>query len=162
METKEFKFKGTVLNGFMMLFVVLALFFASVVGIVFGIIQLDDSDGANGVWLLVGSILLLVSDIICMCSFLQLEPNEARVITWFGKYSGTFGETGFYWINPFYGTKKVSLRARNLDAEPIKVNDKSGNPIMIGLVLVWKLKDTYKALFEVDTQTMASNPSSWN
>ena len=159
METKEFKFKGAVLNGFMMLFVVLALFFASVVGIVFGIIQLDDSDGANGIWLLVGSILLLVSDIICMCSFLQLEPNEARVITWFGKYSGTFGETGFYWINPFYGTKKVSLRARNLDAEPIKVNDKSGNPIMIGLVLVWKLKDTYKALFEVDTQTMASNPS---
>ena len=159
METKEFKFKGTVLNGFVMLFLVLALFFASVVGIVFGIIQLDDSDGANGVWLLVGSILLLVSDIICMCSFLQLEPNEARVITWFGKYAGTFGETGFYWINPFYGTKKVSLRARNLDAEPIKVNDKSGNPIMIGLVLVWKLKDTYKALFEVDTQTMASNPS---
>ena len=159
METKEFKFKGTVLNGFVMLFLVLALFFASVVGIVFGIIQLDDSNGTNGVWLLVGSILLLVPDIICMCSFLQLEPNEARVITWFGKYSGTFGETGFYWINPFYGTKKVSLRARNLDAEPIKVNDKSGNPIMIGLVLVWKLKDTYKALFEVDTQTMASNPS---
>ena len=159
METKEFKFKGTVLNGFVMLFLVLALFFAAVVGIVFGIIQLDDSNGTNGVWLLVGSILLLVPDIICMCSFLQLEPNEARVITWFGKYSGTFGETGFYWINPFYGTKKVSLRARNLDAEPIKVNDKSGNPIMIGLVLVWKLKDTYKALFEVDTQTMASNPS---
>ena len=159
METKEFKFKGTVLNGFVMLFLVLALLFAAVVGIVFGIIQLDDSNGTNGVWLLVGSILLLVPDIICMCSFLQLEPNEARVITWFGKYSGTFGETGFYWINPFYGTKKVSLRARNLDAEPIKVNDKSGNPIMIGLVLVWKLKDTYKALFEVDTQTMASNPS---
>ena len=61
-----------------------------------------------------------------------------------------------YWINPFYGTKKVSLRARNLDAEPIKVNDKTGNPVMIGLVLVWKLKDTYKALFEVDSQTMAS------
>ena len=76
METKEFKFKGTVLNGFVMLFLVLALFFASVVGIVFGIIQLDDTDGANGVWLLVGSILLLVSDIICMCSFLQLEPND--------------------------------------------------------------------------------------
>jgi regulator of protease activity HflC (stomatin/prohibitin superfamily) len=87
---------------------------------------------------------------------MMLEPNEARVITWFGKYSGTFRETGFYWINPFYGTKKVSLRARNLDAEPIKVNDKTGNPIMIGLVLVWKLNDTYKALFEVDTQTMAS------
>ena len=153
------KLKGTVLNGFLMLFVVLALFAASAVGIIFGIIQLDESYGDRGGWLLGGSILLLVIDIICMCSFLQLEPNEARVVTWFGKYSGTFSETGFYWINPFYGTKKVSLRARNLDAEPIKVNDKSGNPIMIGLVLVWKLKDTYKALFEVDTQTMASNPS---
>ena len=159
METKEFKFKGSVLNGFVMLFVVLALLVASVVGIVFAIIQLDASDGACGGWLLGGCILLLLADIICRCSFLQLEPNEARVITWFGKYSGTFAETGFYWINPFYGTKKVSLRARNLDAEPIKVNDKTGNPVMIGLVLVWKLKDTYKALFEVDSQTMAANPN---
>jgi regulator of protease activity HflC (stomatin/prohibitin superfamily) len=159
METKEVKFGGVVLNGFVMLFVVLALCVASLVGIVYGIIQLDETDGACGGWLLGGSVVLLICDIICMCSFLQLEPNEARVITWFGKYSGTFGETGFYWINPFYGTKKVSLRARNLDAEPIKVNDKTGNPVMIGLVLVWKLKDTYKALFEVDTQTMAANPN---
>ena len=159
MESKEFKFKGVVLNGFLMLFVTLALLVASIVGIIFAIIQLDGSDGACGGWLLGGSVLLLLADIIMMCSFLQLEPNEARVITWFGKYSGTFSETGFYWINPFYGTKKVSLRARNLDAEPIKVNDKTGNPVMIGLVLVWKLKDTYKALFEVDSQTMASNPN---
>jgi hypothetical protein len=85
----------------------------------------------------------------------MLEPNEARVITWFGKYAGTFTETGYFWINPFYSVKKLSLRARNLDAEPIKVNDKVGNPVMIGLVLVWKLKDTYKAVFEVDSQTMA-------
>ena len=93
------------------------------------------------------------------CGHMQLEPNEARVTTWFGKYAGTFAKTGFFWINPFYGAKKVSLRARNLDAEPIKVNDKTGNPVMIGLVLVWKLKDTYKALFEVDTQTMAAAPN---
>ncbi len=156
---KEFKFKGTVLNGFLMLFLTLALCVATIVGVVFGIIRLDETDGGSGGWLLGGSVLLLLIDIVCMCSFLQLEPNEARVVTWFGKYSGTFSETGFYWINPFYGTKKVSLRARNLDAEPIKVNDKTGNPVMIGLVLVWKLKDTYKALFEVDTQTMASNPA---
>lgn len=156
---KETKFNGTVLNGFLMLFIVLGLLIATIVGIVFGIIQLDESNGACGGWLLGGCVLLLLADIISMCSFLQLEPNEARVITWFGKYAGTFGETGFYWINPFYGTKKVSLRARNLDAEPIKVNDKTGNPVMIGLVLVWKLKDTYKALFEVDTQTMASAPN---
>lgn len=159
METKEFKFNGTVRNGFLMLFMVLALLVVSIVGIVYAIIQLEGSDGSCGGWLLGSSILLLVTDIVMMCSFLRLEPNEARVITWFGKYSGTFSETGFYWINPFYDTKKVSLRARNLDAEPIKVNDKTGNPVMIGLVLVWKLKDTYKALFEVDTQTMAAAPN---
>ena len=159
MGNKEFAFKGTVINGFVMLFVVLALVIASIVGIVYSIILLDGSDGAQGGWLLGGSIVLLIADIICMCSFMQLEPNEAKVINWFGKYSGTFQQVGFYWINPFYGQKKVSLRARNLDAEPIKVNDKTGNPVMIGLVLVWKLKDTYKALFEVDTQTMAANPN---
>jgi len=159
MENKEYVFKGTVINGFVMLFITIALFIAAIVGIVFGIIQLDESDGGSGGWLLGGSILLLIADIVCMCSFMQLEPNEAKVLNWFGKYSGTFQQVGFYWVNPFYGQKKVSLRARNLDAEPIKVNDKTGNPVMIGLVLVWKLKDTYKALFEVDTQTMAANPN---
>ena len=144
------------MNGFLMLFINLAILALSLYGIVMSIIQLDSSNGAQGGWLLGGSILLLFVNIIMWCGLMQLEPNEARVTTWFGKYSGTFTETGFYWINPFYGAKKVSLRARNLDAEPIKVNDKTGNPIMIGLVLVWKLKDTYKALFEVDSQTMAN------
>ena len=156
MDAKEFKFNGMVLNGFLMLFVTIVLFILSIVGIVYGIILLDDTNGDCGGWLLGGSIILFVADIVAVCGLLQLEPNEAKVCTWFGKYSGTFSETGFYWINPFYGTKKVSLRARNLDAEPIKVNDKTGNPVMIGLVLVWKLKDTYKALFEVDSQTMAN------
>jgi len=159
MENKEFAFKGSVLNGFLMLFVNIAVLILSIVGIVYSIIMLDASDGAQGGWLLGGSLLLMIADIIMWCGMLQLEPNEARVTTWFGKYSGTFAQTGFYWINPFYSTKKVSLRARNLDAEPIKVNDKTGNPVMIGLVLVWKLKDTYKALFEVDSQTMAANPN---
>ena len=158
METKEFNFNGMVLNGFLMLFVNLAVLALSIYGIVYSIIMLDGSNGAQGGWLLGGSILLLIVNIIMWCGLMQLEPNEARVTTWFGKYGGTFSETGFYWINPFYGTKKVSLRARNLDAEPIKVNDKTGNPVMIGLVLVWKLKDTYKALFEVDSQTMANAP----
>ena len=159
MENKEFTFKGTVLNGFLMLFVNFGLLILSIYFIVMSIIQLDASDGANGGWLLGGSIVLLIADIILWCGLNVLEPNEAKVTNWFGKYSGTYTETGFFWINPFYGTKKVSLRARNLDAEPIKVNDKTGNPVMIGLVLVWKLKDTYKALFEVDTQTMAAAPN---
>ena len=156
METQEFKFKGMVVNGFVMLFINLAVLVLSITGIVKSIIYLDASYGAHGGWLLACSAILLVVNIIIWCGFMQLEPNEARVTTWFGKYAGTFSQAGFYWINPFYGTKKLSLRARNLDAEPIKVNDKVGNPVMIGLVLVWKLKDTYKALFEVDTQTMAS------
>ena len=160
MENKEYTFKGMVMNGFLMLFINLAVLILSIVGIVFSIIQLDESNGACGGWLLGGSILLLIVNIMMWCGLMMLEPNEAKVTTWFGKYSGTFARTGFYWINPFYGTKKVSLRARNLDAEPIKVNDKTGNPVMIGLVLVWKLKDTYKALFEVDSQTMAANPNS--
>ena len=150
---KEMNFEGTVLNGFLMLFVSIAMTLLSLAGIVYGIMVLDA--GGSG-WLLVGSILLLIVSIVFYCGFLMLEPNEARVLTWFGKYSGTFTKTGFYWVNPFYGSKKLSLRARNLDAEPIKVNDKVGNPVMIGLVLVWKLKDTYKALFEVDSQTMAA------
>jgi regulator of protease activity HflC (stomatin/prohibitin superfamily) len=159
METKEFQFKGTVLNGFLMLFVTIALTILSIIGIIYGIIFLDGGVNGGG-WLLGISVVLLVSTFITMCGLFQLEPNEAKITTWFGKYSGTITQTGFYWINPFYSSKKLSLRARNLDAEPIKVNDKTGNPVMIGLVLVWKLKDTYKALFEVDSQTMASNINS--
>ncbi len=160
METKEIAFKGWVMNGFLMLFVNFLILVLSIVTIVFSIILLEESDGGDGGWLLGGGILLLVINIFMWCGHMMLEPNEARVATWFGKYDGTFSKTGFFWINPLYSTKKVSLRARNLDAEPIKVNDKTGNPVMIGLVLVWKLKDTYKALFEVDTQTMASAPNS--
>ena len=159
MEKKEYGFKGIVMNGFFFFFFNAAVLILSLVGIVYSIIWLDGSNGAEGGWLLGGSLLLLIVDIFLWCGLMMLEPNEAKVTTWFGKYSGTFAETGFYWINPFYSSKKVSLRARNLDAEPIKVNDKTGNPVMIGLVLVWKLKDTYKALFEVDSQTMASNPN---
>ena len=152
METnKEFSFAGGVYNGFLMLFVNLIVLLASCGLIIYGILYYP--------WYVAIGLLLLLVNIIMWCGFLMLEPNEARVLTWFGKYSGTFTRTGFYWVNPFYSTKKLSLRARNMDAEPIKVNDKTGNPVMIGLVLVWKLCDTYKAMFEVDSQTMASNPS---
>ena len=93
--------------------------------------------------------------ILISCGLVQLEPNVARAMVFFGKYKGTLRENGFWWIvNPFYTKKKISLRARNLNAEAIKVNDKSGNPIMIGLVMVWKIKDVYKALFEIDSQTI--------
>ena len=82
--------------------------------------------------------------------FTIVEPNGSSVMVLFGSYSGTIRENGFYWVNPFYIRKNISLRARNFDSEPIKVNDKMGNPIKIGFVLVWKVAETYKAAFEVD------------
>ena len=147
MENNEFTFKGMKVNGFVMLFVFLAIFALGVFLISAGV---DSSDGLIG-----AGVSLCVTDLILLMGFVQVEPNEARVMMFFGKYRGTFSEVGFYWVNPFISTKKLSLRARNLNAEPIKVNDKIGNPVMIGLVLVWKLKDTYKAMFEIDSQTMA-------
>ncbi|MEY1639675.1 SPFH domain-containing protein [Tenuifilum osseticum] len=88
--------------------------------------------------------------VLIMPGFIVVNPNESAVLILFGKYMGTIKRNGFFWTNPFYLKKRISLRARNFNSEPIKVNDKVGNPIMIGLVLVWRVKDTYKASFEVD------------
>lgn len=82
--------------------------------------------------------------------FVIVNPNESSVLVLFGAYKGTIKKNGFFWVNPFFTRKKISLRARNLDSDPIKVNDKVGNPVMIGVVLVWKVENTYKAAFEVD------------
>ena len=147
MENKEFTYSGFRINGFVMLFLNLLLTFGAIGLIVFGIM--------TGPWPFVAGVVLLIISLIFWGGFMMLEPNEARVVMFFGKYRGTFATPGYHWINPFTNTKKLSLRARNLDAEPIKVNDKIGNPVMIGLVLVWKLKNTYKAMFEIDAQTMA-------
>ena len=148
METKERNFTGFRMNGFVMMAIHLLLLTSL---IVFGYWLLE-------VWSMVLASLLVLVWFIMMAGYIQLEPNEARVMIFFGTYKGTFRETGFFWVHPFLDKKKLSLRARNLDVEPIKVNDKIGNPILIGLVLVWKLKDTYKAMFEIDSQTMAAQP----
>ena len=154
MENKEFTFKGMTVNGFLMLFVNLFLTILSIALIVLGV---NIGESAQGITAGVGGGVLLLVAIIMWCGMMQLEPNEARVMLFFGKYKGTFTKVGFYWVNPFLSAKKLSMRARNLDVEPIKVNDKTGNPVMIGLMLVWKLKDTYKAMFEIDSQTMAQS-----
>lgn len=153
MENKEFNFKGFTMNGFAMLFATLLMLVASGFLLYYGI------EYENG-WKITAGVVLLLIAIVCCCGFMMVEPNEARVMMFFGKYHGTFRRVGYTWVNPFYSAKKLSLRARNIDAQPIKVNDKQGNPVMIGLVLVWKLRDTYKAMFEIDSQTMASNPAS--
>jgi regulator of protease activity HflC (stomatin/prohibitin superfamily) len=85
-----------------------------------------------------------------LIGFMVVNPNESMVLVLFGSYKGTVKKNGFYWANPFFVKKKISLRARNLNGAPIKVNDKVGNPIMIGIVLVWKVENTFKAAFEVD------------
>lgn len=155
MENKEFQFKGATLGGFPMLFANILLTLSSIALIVMGILQ-ESNEVLMGVLIGIG-VVLLVSTFFIWGGFVMLEPGEARVMMFFGKYKGTFTKVGYSWVNPFINTKKLSLRARNLDAEPIKVNDKTGNPVMIGLVLVWKIKDTYKAMFEIDSQTMAQS-----
>jgi regulator of protease activity HflC (stomatin/prohibitin superfamily) len=82
--------------------------------------------------------------------FFFLNPNSSMVLVLFGDYQGTVKSSGFFWVNPLFSKKKISLRARNFDSEKIKVNDKVGNPIQIGVILVWQVKDTYKSAFEVD------------
>ena len=143
---KEVVFNGFRTSGFLMLFVLLIPIPAAAVALVC----------LTPEYIFVpGLILISLCWTIMTLGFMTLEPNEARVMVFFGKYKGTFSETGFYWVNPFYAKKRLSMRARNLDVPPIKVNDKVGNPVMVGLVLVWKVKDTYKAMFEIDSQTMA-------
>ncbi|NLP58232.1 SPFH domain-containing protein [Lutibacter sp. B1] len=123
-------------NGYLMLFIIVLLI-------------------AGGVYSLVHSIfwlfaILLVLAIIILPGFFLVNPNTSKVILLFGKYIGTVKENGFYWANPFYTKRSISLRASNFDSERVKVNDKLGNPIMISTILVWKVKDTFKAAFDVD------------
>ena len=99
------------------------------------------------IWL---GIILTVLFTVMVIGFTVVYPNGSCVMVLFGAYKGTIRENGFFWVNPFYTKRKISLRARNFDSEPIKVNDKIGNPIKIGFVLVWRVLDTYKAVFDVD------------
>ena len=144
------EFKGTVINGFVMLFVTLLMCFGGI-----ALIIVAASGIVHGLMAIAG-VAALIASFFLMPGFAMLEPNEAKVMVFFGKYEGTFSRTGYFWVNPFLSKKSVSLRARNLNVDPIKVNDKEGNPILIGLVLVWKLKDSYKAMFEIDSQTLAA------
>jgi regulator of protease activity HflC (stomatin/prohibitin superfamily) len=99
------------------------------------------------IWLGVVLTLLFIFPII---GFKVINPNSSMVMVLFGAYKGTVKENGFFWVNPFYVTMHISLRARNFDSEPIKVNDKIGNPIKIGFVLVWRVSNTFNAVFDVN------------
>lgn len=123
-------------NGYFMLFIFIILFFGSI----FGLIALKTT------WFILGIVLA----IFLAPGFILVNPNESRVLLLFGDYRGTVKKNGLFWTNPFYTKKKISLRARNFDSERLKVNDKLGNPVMISTILVWRVRDTYRASFDVD------------
>ncbi len=123
-------------NGYIILLVFLILFVGGITGII--VYQ----NPWYGISVLIG--------IITMFGFVMVQPNNSRVLLLFGKYIGTIKKNGFYWVNPFYTKKKISLRASNFDSERLKVNDKLGNPVMISTILVWRVYNTYKAAFDVD------------
>lgn len=95
-------------------------------------------------------VVLIPVDLLLLRGFMVVSPNSSKVILLFGKYKGSVKQEGFFWTNPFYSRTTLSLRARNFESEKIKVNDKMGNPIMISVILVWRVKDTFKSTFEVD------------
>ncbi|MEM5565551.1 SPFH domain-containing protein [Psychroserpens sp. AS72] len=123
-------------NGYLMLLVFLILFFGSIGTAI---------ATKNPEFIFIIPLAIFIAP-----GFIMVQPNGSRVLLLFGKYIGTVKKNGFYWVNPFYTKKKISLRARNFDSERLKVNDKMGNPIMISTILVWRVQDTYKAAFDVD------------
>lgn len=123
-------------SGYLMLFIL----FIFIVTIIYGITQ-------GNPFIILPTIFLMI---ITIPGFFLVNPNTSKVILLFGKYIGTVKENGFYWANPFYRKRSISLRASNFDSERVKVNDKLGNPIMISTILVWRVKDTFKAAFDVD------------
>ena len=147
---KNFTYKGWKINGFVMLLVDLLMWG----GVAYLGYYLSTPE-ANLVLGIIALVVLAIVAMVTIAGFMMLEPNESRVLVFFGNYRGTFYETGFWWINPFMAAKQLSLRARNLNVDPIKVNDKAGNPILIGLVVVWKIKNdgAYNAVFEIDAPT---------
>lgn len=138
MTTQEKSFDGTKLSGFMAVLIILIL-----VGAAVYLLSLSE------IWSTVIGVICAICASIMIPGFMIIQPNNSRVLTFFGRYVGTIMTNGFYWVNPLFQKSTVTLRILNLNIEPIKVNDKVGNPIMIGAVVVWKIKDTYKASFDI-------------
>ncbi|MFA6824717.1 MAG: SPFH domain-containing protein [Bacteroidales bacterium] len=149
MDTQEKDFKGLRLSGFFMILIQIII----IAAMIFVGYRFESNEGL----VIALEMVLFTILIFSLIGFVMIEPNEARVMIFFGKYKGTLKQNGFFWVNPFFVKKKLVIRARNLDIEPIKVNDKKGNPVMIGLILVWRIKDTYKVMFDIDNKTDAQS-----
>ncbi len=124
------------LSGYIMLLVLLGLLAAGIYFVTQAIF--------------IGMAVSIILFLLVMVGFFYIDPNGSRVITLFGKYKGTVKDNGFFWANPFFTKKYITLRAKNFESERVKVNDKRGNPIMISVITVWRVVDAYKAAFEVD------------
>ena len=168
---------ATVQNGWLFLFIHLILWFAIPALFIFSFIPSSQQSVPPNFWMIGAAVFLIVFNTIMSGGFFTLQPNEARVLVLFGNYIGTVRKSGFHWGNPFYSNgpalptgekvasneqaanvvtktkhtrNKISLRARNLNGDKVKVNDNTGNPIEIAAVVVWKVKDTAQAMFDVD------------
>ncbi len=130
-------------SGYLMLIVFVALLALSVFLFVGGVRMVDPP-------VIIAASLLFLLDILVLPGFFVVNPNDSRVLVLFGTYKGTVKKNGFFWTNPFNSKRKITLRARNLNGETLKVNDQVGNPIQIAAVVVWKVNDTYRASFDVD------------
>jgi regulator of protease activity HflC (stomatin/prohibitin superfamily) len=133
----ETSFKAS--SGFGMLLVMLVVISASIYSITL-----------REPFTILGGAAGLIITFMLMPGFMIVDPNESKVLLLFGEYKGTLKDNGFFWANPFFSKKNVSLKAMNLNGHSIKVNDKLGNPIEIAAVIVWQVEDTFKACFEVN------------
>jgi regulator of protease activity HflC (stomatin/prohibitin superfamily) len=140
----------TPVTGWGMLVALLIAAPVTVVIFITAVANLDHGHALVGAPLLILAIALFIASILTLVGFVVLPPNQASVMLLFGKYIGSVKTSGFFWVNPFYSKKKISLRLRNFNTDKIKVNDKEGNPIEIAAVVVWQVNDTYDASFEVD------------
>ncbi len=134
-------------NGYLMLLVALGLTLVSAWGLINGISTLDYTGSA---FMLVVSIIGLFVALFAWGGFYMIQPNQGAVITLFGEYRGTDRTEGLRWVWPWMGKKKISVRAHNIHSERVKINDKRGNPIDVACNVVWRVKDTAQAVFDVD------------
>src|SRR5215211_8030175 len=128
----------------LVVFIIIILLLAVSLYLFIQVRELEDKGIAVG-----SAVLLLVVSIFLIRGLLIVQPNHSRVLNLFGKYAGTIKDNGWFFVNPFYTTENISLRAQNLESSKLKVNDKMGNPIEIGAVIVWQVGDTYKAAYDV-------------
>jgi len=152
----EENYNGLLVSGFLMLFINLIIIPA------IAVYSISIAINEGSVIAAAVAVILGILFLFCSAGYFTQEPNEGRVILFFGKYRGTCRSVGFYWMNPLNSKRKISLRIRNMDIEPIKVNDKTGNPVMIGMVLVWRIKDTYRAAFDIDSQSLGAVGNAFN